>query len=107
MSSDGFKEHSRTQMPLKLCWAWTAHKCQGMTIKGKVVIDLGPREMWHGVSHVALSRVTKFANVGLKKGITLTEYVNKLKKHKKVKGRQAEEKRLNLLCEKTIINFNQ
>ena len=48
-SSDGFKEHSRTQIPLKLCWAWTVHKCQGMTIKGKVVIDLRPRELWHGV----------------------------------------------------------
>ena len=106
-SSDGFKEHSRTQMPLKLCWAWTVHKCQGMTIKGKVVIDLGPRELWHGVSYVALSRVTKFTNIGLKKGIAMNRLCKSIKKQKKIKGRLAEEKRLNLLCEKTMINFNQ
>ena len=53
-SSDGFKEHSRAQMPVKLCWAWTVHKCQGMTIRGKVVIDLGSRELWQCVSYVAL-----------------------------------------------------
>ena len=84
-SSDGFKEHSRTQMPLKLCWAWTAHKCQGMTIKGKVVIDLGPREMWHGASHVALSRVTKFTNIGLKKGMTMNRLCQSIKKKSKGK----------------------
>ena len=94
-------------MPVKLCWAWTVRKCQGITIRGKVVIGIGSRELWHGVSHVALSRVTKFANIGLKKGITMKKLCQSIKKQKKVKGRLAKEKRLNLLCEKTIINFNQ
>ena len=78
-----------------------------MTIRGKVVIDLGSRELWHGVSYVALSRVTKFTNIGLKKGITKNRLCKSIKNQKQVKGRIAEEKRLDLLCEKTIINFYQ
>ena len=77
-----------------------------MFIKGKVVIDIGSHEMWNGVSYVALCRVTKFTNIGLKKGITRNRSHRSIKKHKKVKERLAEEKRLHL-CEKTIINFNQ
>ena len=71
-----------------------------MTVKGKTVIDLGSREIWHGVSHVSLSRVTKFTNIGLKKGITMNILCRSIKKHKKLKGRLAEEKRLHLWCEK-------
>ena len=82
-SSDGFKEHSRAQLPVKLRCAWTVHKCQGMTIRGKVVIDLGSRELWHGVSYVALSRVRKFTNIGLKKGITMNRLCQSKKKQKK------------------------
>ena len=72
-----------------------------------MVIDLGSCELWHDVSHVALSRVTKFTNKGLKKGITMNRLCQSIKKQKKVKGKFADEKRLNLLCEKTIFNFNQ
>ena len=98
--SYGFKDHSSTQMPLKPCWAWTVRDCQGMTIKGKVVIDLGSHEMWHSVWHVALSRMTKFTNIGLKKEIARNRLCRSIKKHNKTKGRLAGEKRLHLLCEK-------
>ena len=42
-----------------------------------------------------------------KRGSQGTDYVDPLKKRKKVKGRLAEEKRLHLLCGKPIINVNQ
>ena len=54
-----------------------------MTIKRKVVIDLGSRELWHGVSHVALSWVTEFTNIGLKKGDHNEQIVSINKKPKK------------------------
>ena len=54
-----------------------------MTIRGKVVIDLGSRELSHGASYVALSRVTKFTNIGLKKGITMNRLCQSIKKQKK------------------------
>ena len=39
-SSDGFQARARVQMPLKLCWAWTARKSHGITADRKVVLDL-------------------------------------------------------------------
>ena len=47
---------SRLQVPLRLAWALTVHKCQGLTI-AKAVINLGQREFATGLSFVALSRV--------------------------------------------------
>ena len=47
---------SRLQLPLKLAWAVTIHKSQGLTLD-KVVIDIGQREFSSGLSFVACSRV--------------------------------------------------
>ena len=49
---------SRLQLPLKLAWAITIHKAQGMTIN-KVVIDVGKREFASGLTFVASSRVRR------------------------------------------------
>ena len=51
---DGRKD-TRRQIPLRLAWAITIHKSQGMTIKQgqvltKSVIDLGDREFQSGLS---------------------------------------------------------
>jgi len=43
-------------MPLKLAWAFTIHKCQGMTIDGNVCIHLDPL-FEPALLYVALSRV--------------------------------------------------
>ena len=47
---------SRLQLPLKLAWAVTIHKAQGLTLD-KVVIDVGMKEFACGLTFVACSRV--------------------------------------------------
>ena len=47
---------SRLQIPLKLAWAVTIHKSQGLTLD-KIVIDIGRKEFSSGLTYVACSRV--------------------------------------------------
>ena len=53
---------SRLQLPLKLAWAVTIHKSQGLTLD-KVVIDIGKKEFSCGLSFVACSRVRKLSDI--------------------------------------------
>ncbi|MCL4457323.1 MAG: AAA family ATPase [Nitrospirae bacterium] len=57
-----------TQYPLKLAWAVTIHKGQGMTFE-KVIIDIGRGTFSHGQIYVALSRCTTLEGIVLKKPI--------------------------------------
>ena len=52
------------QMPIKLGWAITIHKAQGMTIK-HVKVDLGWGAFSHGQVYVALSRATSIEGLTL------------------------------------------
>ena len=54
--------HSRLQLPLKLAWAVTIHKAQGLTLD-KVVIDVGKREFSTGLTFVACSRVRQLKDL--------------------------------------------
>ena len=52
------KHYERLQLPLRLAWAITRHKSQGLTLD-KTWIDLGKSERVAGMSYVALSRVRR------------------------------------------------
>ncbi|HAK89775.1 MAG TPA: AAA family ATPase [Nitrospiraceae bacterium] len=55
-----------TQYPLKLAWAVTIHKGQGMTFE-RIIIDIGRGTFSHGQIYVALSRCTTLEGIVLKK----------------------------------------
>ncbi|GAB6182502.1 ATP-dependent DNA helicase [Thermodesulfovibrio hydrogeniphilus] len=56
------------QYPLKLAWAITIHKSQGLTFD-KMIIDLGRGTFSHGQLYVALSRCSNFEGLILKKPV--------------------------------------
>ena len=53
--------YERQQLPLRLAWALTIHKSQGLTLP-KAWIDIGKSERTAGVSYVAISRVKSLAS---------------------------------------------
>jgi ATP-dependent DNA helicase PIF1 len=58
----GDKVFTRTQFPLRLAWAITVHKSQGLTLD-KAVIDLGEVDFTPGLSFVAMSRVKRLSGL--------------------------------------------
>ncbi len=57
------------QYPIKLAWAVTIHKSQGLTFD-KVIIDTGRGLFSHGHMYVALSRCRTLDGIVLKKSVT-------------------------------------
>ncbi|WP_300506399.1 AAA family ATPase [uncultured Duncaniella sp.] len=56
---------SFTQYPVKLAWALTIHKSQGLTFNN-VIIDIGRGAFTGGQTYVALSRCRSFEGMGLR-----------------------------------------
>lgn len=59
---------SYKQLPLKLAWAATIHKCQGLTLE-RSIIDFGQRVFAAGQAYVALSRCKSMDNISLRRPI--------------------------------------
>jgi tetratricopeptide (TPR) repeat protein len=60
------------QYPLKLAWAITIHKSQGLTFD-RVVVDFGNGTFASGQAYVALSRATSFEGLFLKQKMNTTD----------------------------------
>ena len=68
---------SFTQIPLRLAWAVTIHKSQGLTFD-KLIVDAG-QAFVHGQVYVALSRCTSLQGLVLKTRLTPQTLVNDYK----------------------------
>lgn len=71
------------QFPLKLAWAVTIHKCQGLTFNN-VKVDLGSSAFVNGQTYVALSRCRKIEGLQLNSRIKMSD----IKVHPKLKDYQ-------------------
>ena len=91
--------HERRQLPLKLAWALTIHKSQGLTLP-KAVIDIGKSDKTPGISYVAISRVKSLPS-SLIQPMTF-ERLQSIKSSRNLQYRLDEEERLNTLAQQTL-----
>ena len=79
-----------------------------MIIKNKVVVSLTDREKEHGLTYVALSRVTKFSNLGIKdtEGISKNRLCRKICVHPKMEKHLIKERRFHKIEQDTLKYFN-
>ena len=83
---------SRLQIPLKLAWAVTIHKSQGLTLD-KAVIDIGKKEFSTGLTFVACSRVRQLTDLLFVPPFSFQRVAN-LSKSVRLKDRLKEDARL-------------
>ena len=89
------KMRTRTQFPLRLCWAMTVHKSQGLTLK-QAVIDIGKRDIGIGMTYVALSRLQSIDGLFFKS--KPFDRFNKINESKNLKMRKEVEEDLRKLA---------
>ena len=62
---------------MRLSWALTIWKSQGQTIRSKIVLHLGNEETENGLTYTAVSRPTRFSDVGLFDGFEASRFLKK------------------------------
>lgn len=87
--------NERQQLPLKLAWAMTIHKSQGLTLTN-AWIDIGKSERTPGISYVAISRVKTLSSCIIEP--MTFERLKSLKKSPGLQHRLQEESRLDKLA---------
>ena len=87
--------------PLKLAWAVTIHKAQGLTLN-KLCVDIGRKEFSAGLTFVAISRVRRLTDLLLNPPFAFQRLKN-LSKSRRIEERKEEEKRLSRLELSTFI----
>lgn len=95
---------SRLQLPLKLAWAVTIHKAQGLTLD-KVTVDIGKKEFSAGLTFVAISRVRHMTHLLLNPPFPFQRLKN-LAKSRRIEERKNEEKRLQTLEAATLCTLS-
>ena len=82
------KRNGRAQIPLKMAWALTIHKSQGMTLP-KATIDIGKAER-QGLTFIAISRVPSLQDLRINPAFSFDRY-SKMKDNKNIARRKHAE----------------
>jgi len=93
---------SRLQIPLKLAWAMTIHKAQGLTLD-KVVVDVGKKEFSCGLTYVACSRVRCLKDLLFIPPFPYSRLSN-LSKSQRLQERLIEDDRLQSIYESQLLS---
>lgn len=100
-SLNNFQE--RQQLPLRLAWALTIHKSQGLTLP-KAWIDIGKSERTAGVSYVAISRVKTLSSCVIEP--MTFDRLTSINKSTSLQFKLDEEVRLDNLAHETCRSFH-